>query len=260
LKALIKLGGTLLDSDESRTRLAAEIVQAAREHEIAVVHGGGKQMTRYLTAHGIESQFVNGQRVTTDEVLDAVLKVFAGSINAQLVSAFRAAGANAVGLSGLDGGILDADLLDPALGYVGKPVRSDPRLIKLLIGSGYLPAIACVGGDARGGMYNVNGDQMAAACGAAFGADKLIFLTDVDGVRGADGGIAPTLTAADALQLISNGIASGGMQAKLDASVSAVCGGVGEVLIVPGARAGIVASALAGALWDQAIGTRVVKG
>jgi acetylglutamate kinase len=165
-----------------------------------------------------------------------------------------------VGLSGLDGGILDADLLDPALGYVGKPVRSDPRLIKLLIGSGYLPAIACVGGDARGGMYNVNGDQMAAACGAAFGADKLIFLTDVDGVRGADGGIAPTLTAADALQLISNGIASGGMQAKLDASVSAVCGGVGEVLIVPGARAGIVASALAGALWDQAIGTRVVKG
>jgi acetylglutamate kinase len=259
VKVLIKLGGSLLESDESRARLAQEIADAARDHQIAVVHGGGKQMTRYLTAHGIESRFVNGQRVTTPEVLDAVLKVFAGSVNAQLVSTFRAAGANPVGLSGLDAGVLDAEPLDPALGHVGKPVRSDPRLIQLLIGAGYLPVIACVGGDARGATYNVNGDQAASAIGAAFGARKLIFLTDVDGVRGADGGIAATLTAAEVLTLITSGVAAGGMRAKLDAAVTALQSngtrGVTEVIIAPGSREGIVASVLGG----NAIGTRVVR-
>jgi acetylglutamate kinase len=254
VKVLIKLGGSLLDSDDSRARLAREIAQAARDHEIAVVHGGGKQMTRYLTAHGIESRFVNGQRVTTPEVLDAVLKVFAGSVNAQLVSSFRAAGANAVGLSGLDAGVLDSELLDPALGHVGKPVHSDPRLIHVLIAAGYLPVIACVGGDVDGNAYNVNGDQAAAAIGAAFGAQKLIFLTDVEGVRGADGNIAASLTADAALELIGSGVASAGMQAKLGAAVSALQG-VGEVVIAPGSRDGIVVNLLAG----DAIGTRILK-
>ncbi len=259
MKILIKLGGSLLESDQSRTRLAREIA-AARDHQIAVVHGGGKQMTQYLTAHGIESRFVNGQRVTTPEVLDAVLKVFAGSVNAQLVSTFRAVGANPVGLSGLDAGVLDAEPLDPALGHVGKPVRSDPRLIELLIGGGYLPVIACVGGDSRGATYNVNGDQAASAIGAAFGAHKLIFLTDVDGVRGANGRIAETLTAAEALHLIGSEVAAGGMRAKLDAAVTALVGGVAEVIIAPGSRDGIVASVLAKLVDGRAIGTRVVKG
>jgi acetylglutamate kinase len=255
MKALIKLGGALLDTPESRARLAREITQAARDQEIAVVHGGGKQMTRYLTEHGIESRFVNGQRVTTPEILDAVLKLFAGSVNAELVSAFRTAGANPVGLSGVGGGLLDADPLDPALGHVGKPVHSDPRLLNLLIGAGYLPVVACVAGDSRGNMYNVNGDQTAAAIGAAFGAQKLIFLTDVDGVRGSDGTTLSTLTATDALKLIEKGIASAGMQAKIGAAVSALRGGVGEVVIAPGAREGVVASLLQG----QAIGTRMVE-
>ena len=259
MKILIKLGGSLLESDESRTRLAREIAAAARDHQIAVVHGGGKQMTQYLTAHGIESRFVNGQRVTTPEVLDAVLKVFAGSVNAQLVSTFRAAGANPVGLSGLDAGVLDAEPLDPALGHVGKPVHSDTRLVEVLIAGGYLPVIACVGGDARGATYNVNGDQAASAIGAAFGAHKLLFLTDVDGVRGADGVIAATLTAAEVEELISSGVASGGMRAKLDAAIAALhsngARGVAEVIIAPGAREGIVATVLGG----NAIGTRVVR-
>jgi acetylglutamate kinase len=264
VKILIKLGGSLLDSDESRTRLAREITAAAHDHQIAVVHGGGKQMTRYLTAHGIESRFVNGQRVTTPEVLDAVLKVFAGSVNAQLVSTFRAVGANPVGLSGLDAGVLDAEPLDPALGHVGKPVSSDARLIELLIGAGYLPVIACVGGDSRGATYNVNGDQAASAIGAAFGAQKLIFLTDVDGVRGANGGIAATLTAAEVRDLITSGVAAGGMRAKLDAAVTALrsnrTAGMAEVVIAPGSREGIVASVIAGVPGGNAIGTRVVKG
>lgn len=255
MRALIKLGGSLLDAPESRARLAREIVKAARHHEIAVVHGGGKQMTRFLAERGVESTFVNGLRVTTPEVLDAVLKVFAGTVNAELVSALRAAGANAVGLSGLDAGILDAEMLDPALGHVGKPVKSDPRLIEALIGSGYLPVIACVGGDAHGNAYNVNGDQVAAAIASAYRARKLIFLTDVDGVRDASGTVVATLTSGDALRLIDQGVASAGMQAKLKAAVSAVDGGVNEVLIAPGARAEIVASLLAG----HVIGTRMVR-
>jgi acetylglutamate kinase len=254
VKALIKLGGSLLDAPESRARLAREITAAMLQHDITVVHGGGKQMTRYLTDHGIESHFVNGLRVTTDNVLDAVLKVFAGTVNAELVSAFRAAGANAVGLSGVSAGILDADLLDPALGHVGKPVRSNPALLDLLIGAGFLPVVACVGGDAQGRMYNVNGDQVASAVAAGFGAQKLIFLTDVDGVRGADGTVAAKLTADETLDLIRVGIASKGMQAKLEAAVGALRAGVREVLVAPGSVEGIVAQVLAG----DSVGTKVV--
>src|SRR5580692_1118321 len=133
MRILIKLGGTLLDDPDSRARLAREIttVAAPPDYETVVVHGGGKQMTRFLTERGVESRFVNGLRVSTPEVIDAVVKVFAGSVNASLVTAFRAVGARPVGLSGLDAGLVDAEILDPSLGQVGKPVHSDPRLLEL---------------------------------------------------------------------------------------------------------------------------------
>src|SRR5689334_25251192 len=121
-------------------------------------------MTRFLAERGVESRFVNGLRVSTPEVIDAVLKVFAGSVNAELVTAFRAAGASPVGLSGLDAGLVDAEILDPELGQVGKPVRSDARLLEVLTQASYLPVVACVGGDSKGRIYNVNADQMAVAC------------------------------------------------------------------------------------------------
>jgi acetylglutamate kinase len=255
-KLLIKLGGTLLDVPESRKRLAREIAVAATEphNRVVVVHGGGKQMTRYLDERGVESRFVNGLRVTTPEVIDAVLKVFAGSVNAELVTAFRAAGARPVGLSGLDAGLVDAELLNPDLGQVGKPVRSDARLLDLLTGETYLPVIACVAGDARGNVYNVNADQMAVACAASFAAESLVFLTDVEGVRDKDGVICPTLTQAQASMLIRDGVATGGMQAKLEAAMDALGKGVSQILIAPGALAGVVGRLLAG----EAIGTRLI--
>lgn len=252
MKLLIKLGGTLLDAPESRARLASEI--AAVVHEVVVVHGGGKQMTRYLAERNIESRFVNGLRVTTPEVVDAVLKVFAGTVNTELVGAFRAAGARPVGLTGLDAGLVDAEPLDEALGAVGKPVRSDAALLKLLTREHYLPVVACVAGDAKGAVYNVNADQMAVACASSFGAERLMFLTDVEGVKGEDGQVLPSLTAQDAAGLIQAGVATGGMQAKLEAAVSALGRGVGEIVIAPGARDGAVAEILAG----KRIGTRVV--
>jgi acetylglutamate kinase len=252
VKLLIKLGGTLLDEPESRARLAAEI--AALDHKVVVVHGGGKQMTRYLAERNVESRFVNGLRVTTPEVVDAVLKVFAGTVNTELVAAFRAVGARPVGLTGLDAGLVDAERLSEDLGAVGKPVRSDAALIELLTEEHYLPVVACVAGDATGAVYNVNADQMAVACASSFGAEKLIFLTDVDGVKGADGRVMASITVSEAASLIAQGVATGGMQAKLEAAVSALATGVKEIVIAPGSKVGIIYNIFS--LGD--IGTRIV--
>jgi acetylglutamate kinase len=254
VKLLIKLGGTLLDAPDSRARLAREI--SAIEHPLIVVHGGGKQMTRYLAERGVESHFVNGLRVSTPEVIDAVLKILAGTVNSELVSAFRAAGARPVGLTGLDAALVDAEPLSPELGAVGKPARSDSSLIDLLTREHFLPVIACVAGDSKGAIYNVNADQMAVACAASFGAEKLIFLTDVDGVKDSDGKILETLSSTDARQLIAAGVATGGMQAKLEAATAALRAGVVEIVIAAGARAGILAEILAG----KRAGTRIVHG
>ncbi len=254
MKILIKLGGTLLDATDSRERLAREIAELARHDEVVVVHGGGKQMTRFLAERGVESTFIHGLRVTTPEIIDAVVKVFAGSVNAQLVTAFRVAGALPVGLSGLSAGLVDAVPLSAELGQVGKPVSSDGRLLDVLVAAGYLPVVACVAGDARGAIYNVNGDQMAVACAVGFKANKLIFLTDVDGVRDASGSPRSQLTSAQAIELIEEGTATGGMQAKLEAAMDALAKGVGQVLIAPGARAGVVPSLRSG----EAIGTIMV--
>jgi acetylglutamate kinase len=257
VKILVKLGGTLLDAPESRARLAAELAEAvAGGLELVVVHGGGKQMTRYLAERGIESRFVNGLRVTTPETIDAVLKVFAGSVNHELVSALVGAGAQAVGLSGIDACLAEAEQLDPELGAVGRVVRSNPELLDLLTGAGYVPVVACVAGDRKGNIYNVNADQMAVACAAGFGAGLLLFLTDVSGVKGASGQVLPELTVPDCEALIAQGAATGGMQAKLNAAVDALGRGVGQVLIAPGAEPGILRRALAG----EPVGTCLIQG
>ena len=254
MKVLIKIGGTLLEARESRQRLACEIGNVFRAGiETVVVHGGGKQMTRFLEERGIQSRFVNGLRVTTAEVLDAVVKVVAGSVNQELVAAFAAAGVPAVGLSGVDAGLAEAEPLGADLGFVGKPVRSNPRVLEVLTAGGFLPVIACVAGDATGNMYNVNADQMAVACARAFGVDKLLFLTDVDGVRGPTADILPLLSAAQCRQLIADGIATGGMQAKLESAMAGLHAGIDEVVIAPGAREGVVAALMEG----RTIGTRI---
>ena len=257
MKVLVKLGGTLLDSAASRDRLAAQIAAArGRGIEMVVVHGGGKQMTRYLAERGIESRFVGGLRVTNPETLDAVLKVFAGSVNHELVASLNRAGALAVGLSGIDAFLVEAEQLDPALGAVGRVTKSNPALLELLTSNGYLPVVACVAGDRQGQVYNVNADQMAVACAAAFGARQLIFLTDVEGVLDGAGRVRPVLTVAESRRLIADGVATGGMQAKLEAALAALTGGVEQVRIAPGAAEGVLERVLAG----DGIGTRMAFG
>ena len=256
MKLLIKLGGTLLDDAASRDALAVQIAMAgAAGHRIVVVHGGGKQMTRYLADRGIESRFVNGLRVTTPETVDAVLKVFAGSVNHELVASLNRAGALAVGLSGIDSLLAEAEQLDPALGAVGRVTRSNPALLHLLTTNGYLPVVACVAGDREGRIFNVNADQMAVACAAAFGADQLVFLTDVEGVLDGAKQVRRILTASESAQLIADGVATGGMQAKLNAALAALDGGVASVRIAPGAAAGVLDRLLGG----EELGTRMVQ-
>ncbi len=255
MKLLVKLGGTLLDGDASRAAIAAQVAAVRpRAPEMVLVHGGGRQMTRFLAAQGVESRFVNGLRVTTGEVIDAVLKIFTGTVNRGLVASLVAAGVPAVGLSGIDANLVEAEQLDPKLGAVGKPVRTNARLLETLVAAGFLPVVACVAGGRDGAIYNVNADQMAVSCAAGYKAERIVFLTDVEGVR--DGsGVIRELTPARARRLIRDGIATGGMQAKLEAAIDALSRGVREVAIAPGAAPRVLERLLDG----DRLGTRIVE-
>ncbi len=241
MKALIKIGGSLLDDPALRNDIAAQIAAiAASGVSVTVVHGGGKQMTRFLDERGIQSRFVGGLRVTTEETIDAVLKILAGTVNTELVAALGVAGAKAVGLTGIDAGLAIAEQLDPELGSVGRVVSSDTHVLKALAHAGMMPVVACVAGGAHGEVFNVNGDSMAVAIASSWEADQLVFLTDVPGVLGGEKAIIPTLTTAECKELIQAGVATGGMQAKLNAAIDAVANGVQEVRIVKGSEPFIV--------------------
>lgn len=253
MKVLIKLGGTLLDDAAKRASMARQLADLAKKVELVVVHGGGKQVTQFLAERGIESRFINGLRVSDEAVIDAVSKVIAGSVNKQLVAAIVAAGQPAVGLSGVDGSVTTATPLQAELQFVGRPQRTDGALFRLLLDAGYLPVVACIAGDASGNIYNVNADQMAVSCALGWQADKLLFLTDVAGVKDGAGRVLPTLTPSSARQLVATGVAHGGMQAKLEAALSSLEGGLSEVIVAPGQHAGVCQRLLDG----EALGTRL---
>lgn len=246
MKLLIKLGGTLLDTDDSRNDLARQITALAKSHEVAVVHGGGKQLSRYLAGHGTESIFIGGLRVTPPEILDSVVRVLAGTVNHYLVASVQRAGGRAVGLSGVDAGLVHAVPLSAELGAVGRVESVDTALLDVLVNSGFIPVVACIAGGHNGAVYNVNADQMAVACAGGYQADQLIFLTDVEGVLDANKKRIPVLTPQSAEDLISSGIAQGGMEAKLRAAIAAVENGIGRVRVVAGAQPGVLDRLLAG--------------
>lgn len=255
MRLLVKVGGTLLDVRESREAIARELAGLAARHELVVVHGGGKQLTRYLAERGLGSRFINGLRVSDEQVIDAAVKVIAGSINKEFTAALSAAACRAVGLSGVDGGLTVAAPINSELQFVGAPVRSNGALLRLLAEAGYLPVVACVAADEQGQIYNVNADQMAVSCAAAFAADKLLFLTDVAGVKNAAGDVLTSLTPEDATGLIATGVAHGGMQAKLEAASKALAEGVGEVIIAAGQERDVCGRLLAG----EVFGTRLAQ-
>jgi acetylglutamate kinase len=256
VKILIKLGGTLLEDQTSRDSIAKQLAEVSRTHELVVVHGGGKQVTKFLEERNVPSRFVSGLRVSDESVIDAVTKVIAGGVNKQLVSAMTSSGISAVGLSGVDGLLTPATQLDPDLGFVGNPCKTDRRLLDLLIQAGYVPVVACIAGDRHGNIYNVNADRMAVSCATGWRADKLLFLTDVPGVKGSDGLVIGHLSVSESKELIQTGVAHGGMQAKLESAQSALEGGLNEVTIALGREPDVCLRLLTG----EPLGTRLSTG
>jgi acetylglutamate kinase len=233
VEIVVKLGGRTQSDPALPVALAA--LWARTRGAMVVVHGGGDSISALQRMRGEEPVFVGGRRVTTAGALELVRMVLSGLANKQLVSALAAAGAPAVGISGEDGALLYATPIDMAtFGFAGTPVRVNTALPQLLLGGGFLPVISPVAlndDPAIGGALNVNGDDAAAAIAGALGATELFLLADVPGVLDEAKQRIPALTLEDAHALVTSGVAGGGMAAKLDASASALQGGVARVRI-----------------------------
>ena len=229
---VVKIGGSTLGSTDSSFR---DVAALARAGDIpVVVHGGGVEASRWLERMGIPSRFERGLRVTDENVLPVVVAVFAGLVNKQIVASINAAGASAVGLSGADGRILECRLADVSLGFGGEPVRVNAAAIVALREAGIIPVIGpigCVPGAGRDQLVNVNADTVAGNIAAALGASRLVFLTDVEGVRGSDGAVFPELSESRARALIADGTISGGMIPKVEACLHAAAMGVPAQII-----------------------------
>lgn len=241
MKVVVKIGGAALEDKAILQKCAQAVVQLAHDgHQIAVVHGGGSALTRTLKLLGKKSDFIDGLRVTDAETRDVALMVLAGIVNKSLVAAIALAGQPAVGLCGGDGGAFRArkkENMEHDLGFVGEICFSEPRWIKAIWTEGGIPVLSSVALGADGQYYNVNADQMAAACAVACQADALIFLTDVAGVKQADGSVIPWLNLKEVAGLVEGSVVSGGMLPKLEACTHALKRGVGRVRILPAAQA-----------------------
>ncbi len=235
---VIKIGGSTLGASDTTFR---DVAAMAREGDLpVVVHGGGAEASRWLEAMAIPSRFERGLRVTDERALPVVVAVFAGLVNKRIVAAINAAGALAAGLSGADGRILECRLAAPELGFVGEPVRARPEAIRALLEAGIVPVISSIGfvpgGDADQ-LVNVNADTVAGKIASAIVARELVFLSDVEGVCGADGAVIRRLSGAEARRLVADGVVSGGMIPKVEACLYAHALGV-HVRIIDGRAAG----------------------
>lgn len=230
---VVKIGGRAQADD--RLGVILRDAWKAEHGELCVVHGGGDEISAMQRALGREAAFVGGRRVTSEGDLELLRMVLSGVVNKRLVNSLVAAGLPAVGLSGEDGALIGAEVIDAAsLGFAGKPVGINADLLRVLIKAGYLPVVSPVGyntGSPEGGALNVNGDDAAAAIAAALSADELLLVADVEGVRDGQGEVLSTLSTEAARELSANGIAVGGMAAKLESAEAALAAGVGRVRI-----------------------------
>jgi acetylglutamate kinase len=239
---VVKYGGSLLSTASgapgSDALMEDLVLLKGAGVDPVLVHGGGPEITRMLDRLGKRSRFVDGLRVTDEETMEVVEMVLAGRANKALVSMITAAGGSAVGISGKDGRVLQARKLDGPedLGQVGEVEAVDATLITLLSSHGFIPVVASIGIGADGRSFNLNADHAAGALAAALGASKFVLLTDVPGVRGdGDGGeVLSTLHAAEARQLIREGVIARGMIPKVEACLAALAAGVPTAHIIGG--------------------------
>jgi acetylglutamate kinase len=252
---LVKLGGELLEQPPDIARIARGIAALAGHVPLLIVHGGGREIDAALATAGIPKVQVDGIRVTDAATLDVVVSVLAGAINTRLVAAVRAAGANAVGLTGADAGVFSVKRAAPlrttsgekvSLGLVGSPVNNGtPRLLADLLARAYVPIVACIGAERGGQLLNVNADTLAAHLAGQLGARRLIIAGATSGVLDESGQTIARLNTKSAARMISRGTASAGMIAKLEACRAALRAGVTDVLVVNGRQAELAAVATA---------------
>ncbi len=271
---VIKFSGKVTEDKENLASLTEEI---ALLHEVGirvcVVHGGGKQLTELAEKLGVVQTVIGGRRVTDDDTLDLAKMVFAGKINTEILAQFRRRGIHAVGLSGIDGGVVNAKKRPPRevvdrttgesetvdFGHVGDVVDIDATLITTLIDKNYLPVISSLGADDDGRIFNINADTIAAEIAAGLGAEKLILISDVNGIYMIEGDETTKLsqlTTQEARNLIESGRATGGMIPKLENLISLLGRGVRSAHIISGSSRNAI---LAEVFTNEGTGTMVVQ-
>jgi len=232
---VIKFGGHAMGSPEAMASFARDIVLLKQVNvNPVIVHGGGPMINEMLDRLDIKSEFVNGKRVSDEKTVEVVEMVLSGTINKRIVQAINAEGGHAVGLSGKDANLMICDRAEPDMGFVGEPADIDPTVIEELSASGYIPVIAPLGAGRNGETYNVNGDTAAGAIAAALKADRLLLLTDVDGVKNASGEVVTQLTPDQVRKMTAEGVIAGGMIPKTETALTAIEGGVRAVVILDG--------------------------
>jgi acetylglutamate kinase len=243
MKFVVKVGGVALEDPALLQQVARSVTTLAEDgHQVALVHGGGVQLTKLLAQMGKRSEFVAGLRITDAETRDAALMVLGGRVNKSLVAALTQCGQSAMGLTGGDGHVFRArkKKTDPDLGFVGEIAATDPKWLDAIWAMNAVPVISSIALGFDGEYYNINADEMASACAVCTKADALIFLTDVPGVKGADGAVLRWLSLKEIPALEAAAVVSGGMLPKLNACKEALLHGVKRVRILPAQSASLL--------------------
>lgn len=256
---VIKYGGNAMVNEQLKQQVMEDIALLwLIGVKVVLVHGGGPEISETMKRLGKQAQFVNGLRVTDKETVDIVQMVLAGKVNKSLVNLLQMKGGHAVGLSGIDGGIIEATMKDETLGYVGKITRIRTQPITDLLEKNYVPVISTIASDRLGNTYNINGDTAAAYIAGALNAERLIMMTDIAGIlRDKDdpSTLIPALTVKEAKKLFDEGVISGGMIPKVDCCIEAIGKGVKHVVIMDGR---VPHSILMELLTDEGAGTMVM--
>lgn len=255
---VVKYGGNAMINETLKQQVMEDMVLLHLVGvKVVLVHGGGPEITDTMARLGKKTEFVNGLRVTDKETVDIVQMVLAGKINKTLVNLLQMKGGKAMGISGMDGGLIRAEMKDERLGYVGTITGVNAEPIFDLLEKGYIPVVSTLGCDSSGNTYNINGDTAAACIAGALGAERLIMMTDIAGVlRDKDDPttLIPSISIAQAKALYDEGVISGGMIPKVDCCIDALSRGVKKVIIMDGR---VPHSILMETLTDEGAGTMV---
>lgn len=255
---VVKYGGNAMINEQLKQQVMEDIVLLwLIGVKVVLVHGGGPEISDTLKSLGKEPKFVDGLRVTDKETVDVVQMVLAGKVNKTLVSLLECKGGKAMGISGIDGRLIEAKIKDEKLGFVGSITNVNIEPITDLLEQGYIPVVSTLGCDKDGNVYNINGDTAASHIAGALGVERLIMMTDIDGIlRDKDDPttLIPELTVSEAHELIENGTVSGGMIPKIDCCIEAIGHGVKNVTIMDGR---VPHAILMEMLTDEGAGTMV---